>query len=86
MEMENELNIVKKVKEDLGITYNELGNLIGFKGDTLKTIANNSKGEISINVKKSIQLLLENIELKIEIQKVEEFKKSLKEIVESIKK
>ena len=86
MEMENELNIIKKVKEDLGITYDELGNLIGFKGDTLKTIANNSKGEISINVKKSIQLLLENIELKIEIQKVEEFKKSLKEIVESIKK
>lgn len=79
-------NIIKKAKNELGVTYSELGALIGLKGTTLSALATRTKGEISINITKSIELLLENIELKKEIKKIEDFKKSLEEIAESVKK
>ncbi len=50
-------NIVKKVCKELGLTYKELGERIGYSEGSIRNMA--SKGEISEPVKKSIELLYE---------------------------
>ena len=50
-------NIVKKVCKDLGLTYRELGEAIGYSEGSIRNMA--SKGDISEPVRKSIELLYE---------------------------
>lgn len=54
-------NIVKLTCKELGFTYKELGEAIGYSGDSLKNIA--SKEEVSISITKAIELYKKNIEL-----------------------
>ena len=75
--MSNE-NIVKKVCKELGLTYKELGERIGVSESSLRSAA--STGKISNQVKKAIELYLENLQLKKELEKFEQLKKLLKEI------
>ena len=72
-----EENIVKKVCKELGLTYKQLGEKIGYSEGALKTAA--STGKVSEPLKKAIELYLKNLELEKEINKLSQVKKILKE-------
>jgi len=69
-------NIVKKVCKDLGLTYKQLGEAIAVKESTLNKLA--STGEISDQIKKAIELYIENEKLKTELKDIETLKRLLK--------
>ena len=67
-----EVHLVKKVSKELGLTYKELGEKIGYSESSLrKTVSNNT---LSSQLKTAIELYLENLKLKEELEEVEEFK------------
>jgi len=72
-----EENIVKKVCRELGLTYRELGERIGYSESAIKMAA--STGKISEPLKKAIELYLENLELKEKLKKSNLIKETLKE-------
>jgi transcriptional regulator with XRE-family HTH domain len=78
MKMENE-NIVKHTAKELGLTYKELGEAIGYGEGAIKQAAT---GEISRPMKKAIELLRENMALRLEIKQVKEFKAALREMMQ----
>lgn len=72
-------NIVKKVCKELGLTYRELGEAIGYKTDTINKAV--STGRISEPMQKAIELYLENVELKKQLSEYEQLKDLLKKAV-----
>ncbi len=78
MNDEENINIVKRVCKELGLTYKQLGENIGIKPDTLRTIA--SKDEISIQIETAIKLYVENVKLKNRENKIKDFFTVLEEI------
>jgi len=76
---DKELNIVKKTCKELGLTYRQLGEAIGYSESSLNSIA--STGNISEPIKKAIGLYLENIEQKKQLQQVEQLKIILKNLI-----
>lgn len=77
--MSNEPNLIKKTAKELGMTYKELGEAIGYSEGGLKTAMTNDK--ISLQMKRAVELYLETIELKKELQKTRDFKKILKDFL-----
>jgi len=73
--MEN--NIVKKTCKELGMTYKELGEAIGYGDGAIKNAS--STGKISEPMKKAIQLYKKNIELEKELENSNKIKSTLKE-------
>ena len=74
---EKKENIVKKTCKELGITYKELGEMIGLSEGSIKRLANSD--EVSMQVVKSIELLKEALEYR-EIKKaIKPLKKLLSE-------
>ena len=71
-------NIVKEITKTLGITYKELGEVIGYGGDSLKNIA--SKNEVSVQLQKSIELYMENLHLKEQLKDCHTLKEALKRL------
>ena len=71
-------NIVKKTAKELGLTYKQLGEMIGLSEAHIKRLATNE--EISEQVNKSIEMLLKIRELELEIKEVREFKELLKKL------
>ena len=71
-----EENIIKKVCKELGITYKQLGEKIGISESSLRSAA--STGKISKQLQKAIELYLENLELKKELEEFQELKEMLK--------
>jgi len=69
-------NIVKKVCKELGLTYKELGEKIGYSEGALKMAV--QRNNISPQMEKAIQLYLKTIELKKELEEFQELKKLLK--------
>ncbi|TLD85550.1 transcriptional regulator [Helicobacter sp. MIT 05-5294] len=69
---ENE-NLIKKTCKELGLTYRELGEKIGYSEATLNK--NASTGEISKSLEFAINLYLENLKLK---EKLEDFRSLFK--------
>ena len=69
-------NIVKQVCKELGLTYKQLGEMIGLSESSLRSAA--STGKISNQIKKAIGLYLENLELKKELQEFHTLKEMLK--------
>ena len=76
MVLENkEVHLVKKVSKELGLTYKELGEKIGYSESTLRRSV--SKNQISEQLKKAIELYLEIIKFK----KKEEEDKRIKDLI-----
>jgi len=71
-------NIVKKTAKELGLTYKQLGEMIGLSEAHIKRLSTNK--EISEQVNKSIEMLLKIRELELEIKEVREFKELLKKL------
>jgi len=78
--MEKQENIIKKTCKELNLTYKQLGELIGFGGTTLNSLASKNNEELSTQLKKAIELYKETITLKEELIKFEELKNILKDI------
>jgi transcriptional regulator with XRE-family HTH domain len=74
-----EENLVKKTCRELGITQKELAEKIGITESGLKTAL--FRNNLSNQIIKNIELLLENYKLKLKLEKTEEFKTNLKEFL-----
>ena len=70
------MHLVKKVSKELGLTYKELGEKIGYSESSLrKTVSNNT---VSSQLKTAIQLYLDNLKLKKELDELEDFKNTFR--------
>lgn len=77
--MTAEKNIVKRVCKELGLTYKQLGEAIGYSEAAVKAAI--AKNEISEPMRKAIELYKETLNLKKELDKLESLKIILKELV-----
>jgi len=80
MAEENEVHLVKKVSKELGLTYKELGEKIGYSESNLRGTV--SQNKISKQLEKSIELYLETLMLKEELKSLTALKAILKSLVE----
>ena len=69
---EKEIHLVKKVSKELGVTYKELADEIGYTEASLKKSVYDNK--ISSQLKKSIELYLRNLKLEKELTEMQEMK------------
>lgn len=77
--IENESNIVKKVCAELGITQKELAEKLGIKEQSLRNMTSSNK--ITEQVEKTINLLIENNELKKQLTDYNILKEVLKNLI-----
>ncbi|MBR8466208.1 transcriptional regulator [Campylobacter sp. faydin G-140] len=71
-------NIIKKTCKELGLTYKQLGELIGYSEGAIKSAINS--GNISEPMKRVIELYLKNLELQNQLKEFENFKSFIKSI------
>ncbi|MFY4691416.1 transcriptional regulator [Campylobacter jejuni] len=74
----NDDNLIKKTCKDLGLTYKQLGEKIGYSESAIKNAA---VGETSEPMKFAINLYLENLALKEQLKTSEAFKQHLKDFL-----
>lgn len=77
--MTAEENIVKRVCKELGLTYKQLGEAIGYSEAAVKAAI--AKNEISEPMKKAIELYKETLKLKEQNADFEAFKAFFKAIL-----
>ena len=78
--LENEeVHLVKKVSKELGMTYKELGEEIGYsEGNLRRSVSTN---QISLQLKKAIELYLEIVKLKKKEENTAQVKEILKTFI-----
>ncbi|MGH1601041.1 transcriptional regulator [Campylobacter majalis] len=76
----NDKNLIKSTCKELGLTYKQLGELIGYSEGALKTIS--STGKVSENLEKSIALLYRIKELENKNKEMENLKTTLKKLLD----
>ena len=69
-------NVIKQVCKDLNLTYKKLSFELGYKPDTINKAA--STGKVSDQLRKAIDLYLENLRLSAELKDLEMIKKTLR--------
>jgi ribosome-binding protein aMBF1 (putative translation factor) len=79
LEKDNNIHLVKKVSKELGMTYKELGEAIGYSESNLRQAV--SRNFLSSQLKKSLELILKIKYLEDELKKVNNVKKTLKEFL-----
>ncbi|MEA2073207.1 MAG: hypothetical protein U9O86_06435 [Campylobacterota bacterium] len=70
-------NFIAQVSSQLGVTYKELSELIGY--ETTEVVEALSSGIVSKPMRKTLELCVENVELKKEIENSKKIKDALKE-------
>ena len=70
-----EVHLVKQVTKEFGVTYKELGEVIGYTESSLKKSVYEKK--ISIQLEKAIELYIKNIKLEERIIEIEKMKKNV---------
>ena len=75
----NEIHLVKKVSKELGLTYKELGEEIGYGESILRQSV--SEKRISKQLKKALELYIKTIELEKTIDKTNKLKNTLKALI-----
>lgn len=78
--MEKEENIVKQVCKELGLTYKQLGEKIGYSESAIKTSISTDK--VSEPMQKAIEMYLKIEELQEKVNIHSNFKKCLKDFLE----
>ena len=78
----NNDNIVKKVCKELGITYKELGERIGYSESNLRKSV--SENKVSTQLQKSIEMYLEINHLKQKLKKCDNFIALWKELSKEV--
>jgi len=76
---EEKPNIVKATCKELGLTYKELAEIVGYKPDTVNKSA--STGKISEQLAKAIEMYLENVRLKEQLQDYDNLKTAIKKAI-----
>ena len=76
---EKEIHLVKKVSKELGLTYKELGEKIGYSESNLRQSVYSNK--LSKQLEKAIKLYLETVELKKKVKESENFKSILRTFI-----
>ncbi|MCE3039889.1 transcriptional regulator [Helicobacter anatolicus] len=71
-------NIIKRTCKEFGLTYKQLAECIGYNGDSINTMAGKSDGELSVPLKKSIELYRETLTLKQQLQNTQVLKNAIK--------
>lgn len=71
-----EQNLIKQTCKELGLTYKQLGEAIGYSESAVN---NSSRGEVSKAMQKVIELYVENLKLKKDIENSNKIKVTLKE-------
>ncbi|MBX0432620.1 transcriptional regulator [Campylobacter jejuni] len=74
----NDDNLIKKTCKDLGLTYKQFGEKIGYSEATLNK--NASTGKISKSIEVAINLYLETLELKKQLKQFNLLKEIIKDI------
>ena len=72
-------NIIKRVCKELGLTYKELGEKIGYSESAINNAA--ATGKISNQLNKAINLYLENIKLKKDLNKLQQLQSILRDLI-----
>ena len=76
---EKEVHLVKKISKELGLTYKELGEEIGYsEGNLRRSVSTN---QISPQLKKALELYLEIIRLKKKEKDTAQVKEILKTFI-----
>ena len=70
------MHLVKKVSKELGLTYKELGEEIGYSESMLRQSV--SKNKLSSQLKRVLELYLETVKLKQEKEETEKMKSLIK--------
>ena len=73
-------NIVKRACKELGITQRELAERIGMSADSLRTLS--AKGQISTQAEAAINLVLENENLKKELENYKTLRTAIKTMID----
>lgn len=71
-------NVIKRTAKELGMTYRELGEVIGYSEATINK--NASTGEVSKPIEVAIKLYRETLELKAQLQQFETLRQIIKDI------
>ena len=74
-----EIHLVKRVSKELGMTYKELGEKIGYSEGNLKRAVHDNR--TSLQLEKAIELYLKNIQLENKLDETEAIKKQFKTFV-----
>ena len=82
MEEKEEMHLVKRVSKELGLTYKELGEKIGYSEGALRGAV--SKNQLSEQLKKALELYLEITNLKESKEKIEKTKELLSTLLKEI--
>ena len=80
LEEQNNENIVKRVCKELNITQRELADRIGMSADSLRTLS--AKGQISTQTEAAINLVLENENLKNELENYKALRTAIKTMID----
>lgn len=75
-------NLIKQTCKELGLTYKQLGELIGYTEGGIKNAI--AKNEVSEPMKKAIEMLLKIKELESEIQTHTTFKQAFKNFLNTL--
>ena len=79
---EKEVHFIKNVSKELGLTYKELGEEIGYSEGTLRRCV--SKNELSSQLRKALELYLEIVKLKKSKEKIAKTKELLTTLIKEI--
>ena len=75
---EKEEHLVKQVSKELGLTYKELGERIGFTESALRQAV--SKNKLSLQLEKAINMQLKILKLEEEVESYNFFKEAIKKM------
>ncbi|MBU1668079.1 XRE family transcriptional regulator [bacterium] len=76
------MHLVKKVSKELGLTYKELGEAIGYSEGNLRRSV--SKNQLSGQLKKAIELYLEIVKLREKEERIKKSKELIVTLLEDI--
>ena len=76
---EKEVHLVKRVSKELGITYKELGEEIGYTESTLRKSVSDNR--TTLQLEKAIELYLKNRKLEAEQEKNKKMERMMKEFI-----
>ena len=74
-----EVHLVKKVSKELGLTYKELGEEIGYTESSLRKAVSDNR--TTFQLQKAIELYLKNRKLEAEQEKNKKMEKMMKEFI-----
>jgi len=80
LEEKEEIHLVKRVSKELGLTYKELGEEIGYSESNLRGSV--SQNKLSTQLKKAIELYIKTIKLENKLNETEGLKDSLRAFLE----